>query len=108
MAGFPGSDIKGQYTQTRLSVTNNSSSETEHKFQKGVKAFMVICNEFEIVRVSWASGEVDDSSGVWFLLYPREPYSEENLYLTDDNRRSLWMNAPDAAASVIVYILEWR
>lgn len=107
MAGFPGSDLKCNVTQTKVDVTNNSASETEHAFQKGTKAFTLICNDFDILRISWASSEVDDASnGDWFLLYPRESYSEEDLHLTNP-ARSLWMNAPDASANVDVVVIEW-
>jgi hypothetical protein len=102
---YPGSENKNQPIVTVVSVTNSPTGETSHTFQKATKSFFVICNEWEMLRVAWATGQVGSAGGNWFKLFPRECYKEPNLLI--DITEPLYMNAPDASANVDVAIVEW-
>jgi len=103
---YPGSELKFTPSVTVVSVTNNSSSETSFTFQDRTKSFTIICNEFELLRISWQTGEVGSASGDWFLLYPREDYTEDSCMT--GIAKKIYMNAPNAAAAVDVAVIEWQ
>ena len=104
---FPGAEIKFTPKITVVSVTNSASGQSTHQLQEGCKAFTVICNEFELIRVAWETGQVGSASGNWFILYPRESYTVNGLHIAPDNHDTLYMNAPSASAAVDVAVIEW-
>ena len=103
---FPGSENKRGPLVTVVSVTKTPTSETSHEFRAGTKGFTLTCNELEMLRVSWATSEVDDAAtGNFFELYPRDVYSEDGCLFS---KLKIYMNAPSAAADVDVAIVEWQ
>jgi hypothetical protein len=83
-----------------------TSGETSHQLRLSTSAVMVECNEDYGIRVAWATGEVDNASGNWFLLRPGAVYWEEDIFV-DPVMRVLYLRTDSGSTTRKVAVLEW-
>jgi hypothetical protein len=101
--GGLGTVQKSQPIITRVAV---DATEDSHTLRQDTRSFTVQCQEFEEIRVAFASGETADSSD-YIVLRPNCSLTEDDVYSVGEDW-VIYLRAPNVVSAVGVAVLEWK
>jgi hypothetical protein len=89
-----------------ITVVDVGTTEVPFTMRQHIRGFMIKPEEYQDIRVAWASGETTNS-GRYFLLKPNEAYWHDHVYV-GATPFIVYLKAPNAGAGTTrVAIEEW-